>query len=128
MTVWSVQARVEAAAQGRAMPDGSFPVDDVDSLVAAVRSVPRVDSHRQLDAASHLLRRANELGVSERLLVAAGLDPGLVIRARNRTAVGTLIEVGDHHVRVSGLTASGVRVHLPDGMLEITESDIVEAV
>lgn len=127
MTLWSYRERVRAALDGRAMPDGSLPVDDLPSLLAAVQSLPRLDETRQLDGMSHLLRRARELQVSPDLVrrtaeVFGGAE--LIAAVQGRAAVGSTVRHGDREYRVSSLTASGIRVWDDGQLIELSEAEL----
>jgi len=59
----SAAARHLAAAEGDALPDGSYPVRDLDELHKAIHAVGR--SKHPVEVRRYLIRRAHELGHPE---------------------------------------------------------------
>jgi len=59
----SAAARHLAAAEGEALPDGSFPVRDLDELHKAIHAVGR--SKHPIEVRRYLIRRARDLGATE---------------------------------------------------------------
>src|SRR5438270_13713339 len=60
---YSAEERKQLAKDGKALPDGSFPIVDVTDLAHAVRSFGR--SGDETEARKHIIKRAHELGHSD---------------------------------------------------------------
>mgnify|MGYP001279167347 FL=1 len=63
--MYSREQRQSMAESGEALPDGSFPIADAADLENALAALPRAKD--QNAAAAHILKRATELGIEERL-------------------------------------------------------------
>ena len=63
--MYSREQRQSMAESGEALPDGSFPISDAADLENALAALPRAKD--QNAAAAHILKRATELGIEERL-------------------------------------------------------------
>jgi hypothetical protein len=60
---YSADTRRRMAAEGQAMPDGSFPIADEADLRNAIQSVGRAANYEA--AKRHIIRRARALGLTE---------------------------------------------------------------
>lgn len=59
---FSEDARAKFADSGEALPDGSFPIPDVDALRRAIQSFGRAPIARREMVRAHIKRRAKVLG------------------------------------------------------------------
>lgn len=62
---YSAEQIKEMAKDGRAMPDGSYPIDDVDDLKKAIKAVGRGKSNSHASIRRHIMARAKALGHSD---------------------------------------------------------------
>lgn len=60
--MFSMERREVLADEGKAMPDGSFPIPDKDALRRAIMSIGRTGSGRRAAVRRHIIRRARALG------------------------------------------------------------------
>ena len=82
---FSTEERKELAKEGRAMPDGSFPIRNVQDLKDAVRSYGRASDDRQAQVKKFIIKRAKALGAEADLpedWVVKGVD--LIVDALNK--------------------------------------------
>lgn len=73
------QARKESAEKGHALPDGSFPIENLEDLRNAIQAIGRAKDPAA--AKAHIKKRARDLGAEDLIpegwsLVAAGFAPG----------------------------------------------------
>jgi hypothetical protein len=62
---FSEEKRKELADKGHALPDGSFPIENVNDLHNAIQSIGRAKNASE--AKAHIIRRAKALGASDKL-------------------------------------------------------------
>lgn len=78
---WTHEKRSEAARDGRALPDGSYPIDDVEDLKKALQSYGRASNPHVTKR--HIIKRANllaSLGLLPSGWVGRGFDPARHLR------------------------------------------------
>lgn len=56
--------RMEAAKKGHALPDGSFPIETVDDVKAAIHAYGRAKASHKAAVRKHIIKRARQLKVS----------------------------------------------------------------
>lgn len=61
----SVRARKRLASEGKALPDGSYPIRNVDDLKNAIKSYGRAKESDRAKVRRHIIKRARGLGKSE---------------------------------------------------------------
>lgn len=135
MTVWSSAELIDAAETGRATPDGTFPVDDVDDLLRGLTAAGRIEPDRLFPVLTHLFRRGDEIGITASTIrrMADSVDnvADVVGRLWNedlhpRGRDGKFIEVGAfvHIVDSNGTpTSSGRIVDFGDGSVEVRDAE-----
>lgn len=78
---WTKEKRDEAARNGVALEDGSYPIDDVEDLRKAIDAFGR--AKHEIATKRHIIRRANlldSLGLLPKGWVASGFDPARHLR------------------------------------------------
>lgn len=64
---FSADKRKDLAKQGKALPDGSFPIENVQDLANAIRAVGRAGEGKRAQVIAHIKKRAAALGASNKL-------------------------------------------------------------
>jgi hypothetical protein len=59
--------REKRAKSGAALPDGSYPIFDAQSLRSAIRLVGRSKKHSAAEVKAHIIKRAKALGLANLL-------------------------------------------------------------
>lgn len=84
---FTAEQRKDAAASGAALPDGSFPISNVDDLKNAIKAVGRASDPGK--AKAHIKARAKTLGATAELPDTwKGTDPGMLDRLLTRLGIG----------------------------------------
>lgn len=61
---FSTDSRKKMADKGTAMPDGSYPIPDVDALKRAIQAVGRAPAGKRAAVIAHIKKRAAALGAT----------------------------------------------------------------
>lgn len=64
---FSTAERKQLASQGKALPDGSYPIDDTQSLADAVKAFGREDPAKRGQLKAHIVKQAKALGKTDLL-------------------------------------------------------------
>ncbi len=106
---WTDEKRMEAAAKGHALPDGTYPIDDVEDLRKAIDAYGRAKNPHTTKR--HLIKRANilgSLGLLPQEWIARGFDPAQHMRGPD----GRFIRTASSAPSAEQLGADSIAMHL----------------